>query len=180
MRASKTVSLRGKMRLHPGGEGLGLVEPAADEAWSFDVKFAEVVQGLDVFGIELRGALEGHANLDGETKRAQRVGMRRLESVGATEPHLIVTAVGVVGDCELTLMDGVVGHILSIVDAAEKLMGLTVARVCGEYLVKAGGGFIDPTLLEKRIGLSCVGKQKANAKEEQNRKGNVVYGPEVS
>jgi hypothetical protein len=70
-------------------------------------------------------------------------------------------------------MDGVIGHILSVVDAAEKLMSLTVARVCGKYLAKAGGGFIDTTLLEKSIGLSRVGKQKANAKEEENRKGNL-------
>jgi hypothetical protein len=70
-------------------------------------------------------------------------------------------------------MDGVIGHILGIVDAAEKLMSLTVARVCGKYLAKAGGGFIDTTLLEKSIGLSRVGKQKANAKEEENRKGNL-------
>jgi hypothetical protein len=164
------------MRLHPRGEGLGLVEAAADEARSFDVKLAEVVQGLDVFGIEFRGALEGHANLDGEAKRAQRVRMGRLESVRATEPHLIFTAVGVVRDCQLTLMDGVVGQILSIVDAAEKLMSLSVARVCGKYLAKAGGGFIDATLLEISIGLSCVGKEKANAKEEQNRKGNLYTG----
>jgi hypothetical protein len=73
-------------------------------------------------------------------------------------------------------MDGVVGHVLSIVDAAEKLMSLTVARVGGKYFAKAGGGFIDTTLLEKSIGLSRVGKQKANAEEKENRKGNLYTG----
>ena len=164
------------MWLHSGGEGLGLIEPAADEGWSFDVKFAQAVQGLDVFRIELRGALEGHANLDGEAERAQRVGMGRLKSVGATEPHLIVTAGRVVEGSELTLMDGIVAHLLSIVDAAEKLMGLSIAWVCGEYLAQARGCFIDAALLKKGIGLGCVGKQKASAKEVENPKGNVYTG----
>jgi hypothetical protein len=69
-------------------------------------------------------------------------------------------------------VDGVVRHILSVVDPAEKLMGLTIARVCGEYLAKAGGRFIDPALLKKNIGLDYVGKQKTSAKKEENPNGN--------
>jgi hypothetical protein len=164
------------MRLHPDGEGLGLIEPAADKGWSFDVKFAEVVQGVDVFGIELRGALEGYANFDGEVKRGQRVGMGRLESVGATEPHLIVAAGGIVGDCELTLMDGIVGHFLSIVDAAQKLMGQAIAWVCGEYLAEALGCFVNSTLLKKRIGLGCIGQENVSAQKEENPKCKVYTG----
>ncbi|HEX3570429.1 MAG TPA: hypothetical protein VHU44_06380 [Acidobacteriaceae bacterium] len=68
-------------------------------------------------------------------------------------------------------MDGIVAHVLSIVNAAEKLVGLTIAGVCGDYLAKAGGGFIDATLLEKGIGLSYVGQEEANAREEEKRKG---------
>jgi hypothetical protein len=99
--------------------------------------------------------------------------MGGFESVGATEPQLIVAAGGVIRDCELTLVDSIVSHILSIVDPAEKLMGLAIARVRGEYLAKARGCFIDPTLLKKGIGLGCVGKQKTSAKKEENPKGNV-------
>ena len=73
-------------------------------------------------------------------------------------------------------MHGIVRHILSIVDTAEKLMGLAIARVCGEYFAKAGGCFIDPALLKKGIGLGCVGKQKASAQKEENPKGNVYTG----
>jgi hypothetical protein len=62
-------------------------------------------------------------------------------------------------------VDGIVGHILSIVDAAEKLMGLAIARIGSENLVKTGSRFIDATLLEKSIGLSCVGQEKANAEK---------------
>jgi hypothetical protein len=97
--------------------------------------------------------------------------MRGLESVSPTEPHLIVTAGGIAGCCELTFADGVVAHVLSIVNAAEKLVGLAIARVRGEYLAKAGGRFIDATLLEKGIGLSYVCQEEANAGEEEKRKG---------
>jgi hypothetical protein len=68
-------------------------------------------------------------------------------------------------------MDGVIGHLLSIVNAAENLMGLRIARLFGQYLAKAGGRFIDATLLEKGIGLSYVGQEEANAREEEKRKG---------
>jgi hypothetical protein len=120
------------MRLHSCGQGLGLIEATADEGWGSDVKFTEIVQGVDVFRIELCGALEGYANFDGEAKRAQGVGMRRLESVGATEPYLIVTAGGVGGCGKLTFVDGIVGHILSIVDSAEKLVSLSITSFRGE------------------------------------------------
>jgi hypothetical protein len=73
-------------------------------------------------------------------------------------------------------VDGIVGHVLRIVDAAEKLAGLGIARVCGEQLAKAGGCFIDATLLEKSIGLGYVGQEKADAEEEEKRKGNVYTG----
>jgi hypothetical protein len=48
---------------------------------------------------------------------------------------------------------------------------LAIARVRGEYLAKAGGRFIDATLLEKGIGLSYVCQEEANAGEEEKRKG---------
>jgi hypothetical protein len=64
--SKKTVRLGGKVRLHSGGQGLGLVEAAADEGRRVDVKLTEVVHGVDVFRIELYGALEGCANFDGE------------------------------------------------------------------------------------------------------------------
>jgi hypothetical protein len=54
------------VRLHSGGEGLGLVEAAAYKSRRGDVKLAEVVQGEDVFCIKLNGALKGYANFDGE------------------------------------------------------------------------------------------------------------------
>jgi hypothetical protein len=91
--------------------------------------------------------------------------MRGLESVGPTEPHLIITAGGGAGGCQLTLMDGVVGDFLSIVDAAEKLVSLSIARLCGEYFAKASGCFIDAALLEKSVGVGCVGQEKAGAEE---------------
>jgi hypothetical protein len=45
-------------------------------------------------------------------------------------------------------MDGVVGHLLGVVDAAEELVGLGIAGLRDEELVEAGGCFIDATLLE--------------------------------
>src|ERR1700738_2782413 len=134
---------------------------------------------MDVFRIKLHCALEGNSNFARQAKRTQRVGMRGLESVGPPEPHLIVTAGGGGSCCKFTLMDGVIGHLLSIVNAAEKLMGLGIARLCGQYLAKTGGCFIDAALLEKHIGLSCVGNEEANAEEdeEKKRKGKANMGP---
>src|SRR5580704_4379537 len=105
--------------------------------------------------------------------------MRSLESVGPPEPHLGVAAGGGGCCCEFTLMDGAVSHVLSIVNAAEKLVGLGIARLCDEYLAKAGGRFIDATLLEKSVGLSCVGREERNTEEdeEKKRKGEAHTGP---
>ena len=102
--------------------------------------------------------------------------MRGLESVGATEPHLVVTAGGVVGCCKLTFVDGIVGHVLGVVDAAEKLVGLRIAGLCGDIWLRPGGCFIDAALLEKCIGLGYIGQEKANAEEEEKRKGKTDTG----
>jgi hypothetical protein len=104
--------------------------------------------------------------------------MRGFESVGATEPHLIVTAGGVAGCCKLTLVDGTIAHVLSIVDAAEKLVSLSIAGLGGEYFVKANGCFIDSALLKKSVGLAYVGPEKVNAEEEEKRKGKAHAGQE--
>jgi hypothetical protein len=60
-------------------------------------------------------------------------------------------------------MDGVIGHLLSIVNAAENLMGLRIARLFRQNLAKAGGRFIDAALLEKSVRLGCVGHEEADA-----------------
>jgi hypothetical protein len=68
-------------------------------------------------------------------------------------------------------MDGVVGHLLRVVGAAEKLVGLSVARLSCEDLAEGGGRFIDASLLEKDVGLRCVGQERANTEEEEEREG---------
>jgi hypothetical protein len=73
-------------------------------------------------------------------------------------------------------VDGLVGHVLSIVDAAEQLVGLAIVGVCGDYLAKAGGRLIDATLLEKGIGLGLVGQERANAEEKEKQKGDAYTG----
>jgi hypothetical protein len=164
------VRLGGKARLHPGGEGLGLVEAAADQSRRSDVKLAEVVYGVDIFRIELHGTFEGDSDLDCEPKSCKGAGMGRLESVCPAEPHLVITVGWSARHGEFTLMDGLVGQLLSIVDPAEKLVGLCIAGLRGEYLAKAGGRFIHTALLEKSVCLGCVGHKKANAEEEEKRK----------
>jgi hypothetical protein len=75
-------------------------------------------------------------------------------------------------------MDGAFGHLLGIVNAAEELVGLGIARFCDQDLAKAGGRFIDATLLEKNVGLGCIGHEEATAKkdEEKKRKGKAHTG----
>jgi hypothetical protein len=73
-------------------------------------------------------------------------------------------------------VDGIVSHVLSIVDATEKLVGLIVGRVCGEQPAQAGSGFIDATLLEKCISLGCVGQERANTEEKEKRQGSAYPG----
>src|SRR5271156_309558 len=174
----QTMGLSREVRLHSCGESLCLVETAADERGCFDVELAEVVHGVDVFGINLNGAFEGDADLDGEAESSDGVGMSGLKSVGATEPHLVVAAVGCIGDGQFALVDGVVGHLLGIVDAAEKLVGLGVARLRVENLVEAGGCFIDSTLLEKSVGVGRIGPKSLNTEEEdeEKRKANTGRG----
>ena len=97
--------------------------------------------------------------------------MRGLEPIGAAQPHLIVAAGGRVGDGQFALVDGVVGHLLCVVDAAEKLVSDCVVWLSGEEFVEAGGGFIDAALLEEGIGLGRVGQEKTNSEEEKQSKG---------
>jgi hypothetical protein len=66
-------------------------------------------------------------------------------------------------------MDGLVGHLLSVVDSAENLVSLRIIGMYGEYLAKACGRIIHTALLEKSIGLACVGRKKANAEEEEKQ-----------
>jgi hypothetical protein len=75
-------------------------------------------------------------------------------------------------------MDGVVGHLLSVVDAAEELVSLGIAWLCSKYLAKAGGCFIDAALLEERVRLGYVGQENANAEaeEKEKRKGKAYSG----
>jgi hypothetical protein len=73
-------------------------------------------------------------------------------------------------------VDGIVGHVLSVVDAAEKLVRLSVAGLCGDDFAKAYGCFIDAALLKKSVGLGYVCQEKANAEEEEKRKGKTYSG----
>jgi hypothetical protein len=53
---------------------------------------------------------------------------------------------------------------------------LSIAGLCGEYFTKANGCFIDAALLKKSVGLGYVGQEKANAEEEEKRKGKTHTG----
>jgi hypothetical protein len=44
-------------------------------------------------------------------------------------------------------VDGGIGHILGVVDAAQKLMSLAIARLRGQGLMQQGACFIDAALL---------------------------------
>jgi hypothetical protein len=68
-------------------------------------------------------------------------------------------------------VDGVVGHVLSVEDAAEKLMSFGVAWLRSENVVEPSGCFIDAALLKKFVGLSGIG-QKGCAEEKEKRKRN--------
>jgi hypothetical protein len=164
--SEQAVGLSWEVRLHRRGEGPCFVDAAPDERWCGDVKLAEVAHGLNVFGIELNGVLEGYAHLDGEIESAEGIGVRGLESVGAAEPHLVVTAGGGVRDGQFALVNGVVAHVLGVVDAAEKLVGLGIARLRGEDLVECGSGFIDAALLEKGVGLGRIRQKNTDVEEE--------------
>ena len=91
---------------------------------------------MDIFWVELNGRFEGDANLDGEVEGGDGIGVRGLEPVGAAEPHLVVAVGGCVGDGKFALVDGAVGHLLRVEDAAEKLMGESVVGLRGEKLVE--------------------------------------------
>jgi hypothetical protein len=133
---------------------------------------------VDVFGIELNGTLEGDSNLDCEPKSSKGAGIGRFESVCLSEPPLVIAAGWGVRHGKFTLTDGVVGHFLSVVDAAEKLMGLGIAGLSGEELAKTGGRFVHTALLEKSVGLGCIGHKRANAeeKEKQNDQAKMCRG----
>jgi hypothetical protein len=118
----------------------------------------------------MHGEFKGDADLDGETKRGEGAGVRGLESVGSAEPHLVVGAVGCARDRKFTLSDGLVAHVLSVINATEKLMGECVAGLRGDEVVETGGGFIYAALLQKRVGLGRVGQERGSGEEEQEKR----------
>jgi hypothetical protein len=64
----------------------------------------------------------------------------------------------------------VVGHVLCVVDAAEKLVSERVVWLSGEEFVKGRGGFVDAALLEEGVGLGRVGWEKTSSEEEKQSK----------
>jgi hypothetical protein len=155
-----------------GGEILSFIEAAADECRCGDIELAEVAHSLHIFGVELYGAFEGDTDLDGEIESGEWIGVGGLEAVGAGKPHLVDAAGWSVGDGEFALVDSAVDELQGVVDAAEKLMGLSVTGLSGEDLVQAEGGFVEAALLEERAGLSLVGEKRGSEEEEKQRKGN--------
>jgi hypothetical protein len=121
---------------------------------------------MKIFGIEFHGVLELMVDFDGQTERRERTGVGGFVSVGAGEPHVMVADVWRVGDREFALMDGGVGSLLRVVDAAEELMGLGVAGFVPEEILEHGCGLVDPSLLEQGIGLDLVGNKKLGREEE--------------
>jgi hypothetical protein len=103
--------------------------------------------------------------------------VRGLISVGATEPHLIVAIRRCIRDGELALVDGVVGHLLSVIDATEKLVGLAIMRLCVENVAKADDRLVSVTLLDESVGLGRVGQKKLwDEKEKREGKAGMRWG----
>jgi hypothetical protein len=65
---------------------------------------------------------------------------------------------GRAGDGQFALVNGVVGLILHIEDAAEKLVRQSVASIGGESGAKQTGGFVHAALLQGVIGGSVWAK----------------------
>jgi hypothetical protein len=79
---------------------------------------------------------------------------------------VVFTVAGRVCDCRFAFVDGGVAHILGVVDAAEELVGLSVAGLRGKERLKHCGGFIHATLLEHGVGLRVVGHKKARCEKK--------------
>ena len=171
---AQAVGVHGEAGFDAGDEGLRLVGAAADDGRRADVVLAEIAGGARRLGVQLNGTLELVAHFSGEGEGCDGIGVRGLHPVGAAEPEVVVAAGGVVVDSEFALVDGEVGHVLRVEDAAEELMGESVVGLGGEVGPEDGGGVVNAALLQCDV---CAGRAWAvavglctRAGEEQEQK----------
>src|SRR5258708_21135149 len=74
--------------------GERFVFAAADHAGSFEIKLSEIGAGLPTVGRELDGALEFGAYFARQSGGLEEAGAVRLLAVGAAEPQMVETVVG--------------------------------------------------------------------------------------
>ena len=155
-RASSRWAAAGESRHHAGGQRLRLVVAAADDERRGDVVFAEIIERGDVGGVQLDRAGEAGLHLARQGKAGDEAGMARLHAVGAAQPELIVAGLDVGGSLrrrgELALVDGLVGFILRVEDAAQQLMRGGVRGIGGEGGAQQVGGIVDPAFHQGVVG----------------------------
>ncbi len=150
----------GKRGFDAGDEGLRLVGAASDDGRRADVVLAEITGCARRLRIQLNGTLELVAHLSCEGEGFDGIGVGGLHPVGAAEPEVVLAAGGVVVDSKFALVDGEVGHVLRVEDAAEELMGESVFGMGGETGPKDGSCVVDAALLKCDV-CACRGRAVA-------------------
>ena len=135
---------------------MGAVGATADDERGGDVVLAEIVERGDVGGVELDGAREAGLDLARQGEAGDGAGVARLHAVGAAQPQLAVAGqiarAACCGDSQFALLDGLVGLILCIEDAAQKLMRERVGGIGGKGRTKQVYGVIAAALLQGVVG----------------------------
>ena len=161
------MGLGGGAGLESVDEWAGLVGTAADDAGGLGVELTEVAEGVEVIGVGFDSALEGLAYFFAERVAADGAGVGGFLAVGAGEPHEIHAVVGRGGDGSFALGDGLLGLILGVEDATEKLVSVRIVRCGGKGGVKGLFGLVDAAVLQGGEGLRGVCMEERGRGEQE-------------
>ena len=136
-----------RVRLQLLGEPLRLVQSSTNNCRSGDIVFAKVAHRMHIGGIQLHRPLKGVSYLLRKRESHQRICSRCLEPVGTSQPHLGIAIVGIGSRRQFALPDGIIGHLLGIVDPAQKLMRLRIIGMRADNLMQYSGCLVYASLL---------------------------------
>ena len=121
---------------------------------------------MNICRVQLHGTLEGTADLLRKRKCAKQIRVRGFQSIGASQPHLVVAHGRPGGGGQFAFLDGGIGHLLRIVNPAKKLVRHGVVGLGRERFFEQRAGIFDSALLQKGVCLPIIGQQGISAGEK--------------
>ena len=137
-----------------GGDGLSLVNAAANNTGSLAIELAKVGEGVGVARIEADGLFKLRACLASEAEGVHEAGVACSLADRSSEPKVIVGVVGVEVHGFIALIGGRFPFLESQANTAGEIVGPGLIDSGGRQRAKKCQRFIGLTILEATVGLS--------------------------